>query len=416
MNRLSPRYGGAGGGEIITLFIHFVSLCFMRYVIIGAGIAGTTAAEEIRKADPNAELTLIGKEPHPLYSRVLLPHYLKGKVPRERVFLKKWEWYDAQRITYEAGVEVLEIDMRHKFVATDDGREHAFDALLITAGTDARLFAEDKRGVSYLRTLDDADHLAELLREMRMRKEKQAAIYGGGFMALEYLNLFAQNHISTMMFLRGKGFWNSILTDEAQDFLLDYIRSKGVDVFTGISDFTLEGEKELTGVVANGAFHKASLLGIGIGSQFETAIFERAGIETGIGVKTNASLQTNIPNVYSAGDITEIEDTIVGRQLVYGNWMNAQMQGRMAGKNMTGEKQEMKLVSSYATHAFDLDIVFIGDTAKEFAHTIRTVLQSGDALAQVYERNGVTVGAVLMNAPKLRQPLTQAVQLQQYFD
>lgn len=382
----------------------------MRYVIIGAGIAGTTAAEEIRKADPNAEITLIGKEPHPLYSRVLLPHYLKGKIPRERVFLKKWEWYDAQGITYEAGIEVLEIDTANRFVATDDGREHAYDKLLITAGTDARLFTEDKRGVSYLRTLDDADHLAELLREMRMRKEKQAAIYGGGFMALEYMNLFALNGISTTMFLRGKGFWNSVLTDEMQALLLSYIRSKGVEVMTDISDICLEGEKALTGVVANGVHYSVNLLGIGIGSQFETAMYQRAGIETGIGVKTDAFLETTVSDIFSAGDITEIEDTIVGRQLVYGNWMNAQMQGRMAGKNMTGEKQEMKLVSSYATHAFDLDIVFIGDTAKECADSIRTVMKEDNAMAQVYERNGVTVGAVLMNAPKWRQPITQAIQ------
>ena len=65
----------------------------MRHIIIGGGVAGTTAAEELRKIDRTGEITLVSEEHEPLYSRVLLPHYLKGKIPRERVFLKKEAWY-----------------------------------------------------------------------------------------------------------------------------------------------------------------------------------------------------------------------------------------------------------------------------------------------------------------------------------
>ena len=79
----------------------------MRYVIAGGGIAGTTAAEELRKIDPNGSIVLISEELHRLYSRVLLPHYIKGKVPRERCFLKKETWYDEQNIEAHFGVSVV---------------------------------------------------------------------------------------------------------------------------------------------------------------------------------------------------------------------------------------------------------------------------------------------------------------------
>ena len=93
------------------------------YVIIGGGIAGTTAAEEIRKKDATASVTIITEELHPCYSRVLLPHYVKGKVPREKVFLKPADWYVKNNIDLMAGVRVLSVDVQNKFVATSDGRE-----------------------------------------------------------------------------------------------------------------------------------------------------------------------------------------------------------------------------------------------------------------------------------------------------
>ena len=82
-------------------------------VIIGGGIAGTTAAEEIRKANKDARITIIEQEFHPLYSRVLLPHYIKGKVPRERVFLKKPEWYAENNIELMGGVIAQSIDDKY---------------------------------------------------------------------------------------------------------------------------------------------------------------------------------------------------------------------------------------------------------------------------------------------------------------
>src|SRR6188474_1489970 len=104
----------------------------MRVVIVGGGIAGTTAAEELRKLAPAAEITIVSEERHPVYSRVLLPHYLKGKVPRERVFLKKEEWYAEQKIEWLVGTRVDACDPKNAFVTLSDGRELPYDKLLIT--------------------------------------------------------------------------------------------------------------------------------------------------------------------------------------------------------------------------------------------------------------------------------------------
>ena len=106
-----------------------------RYVIIGGGIAGTTAAGEIRKADAEAEITIVGEEQHTLYSRVLLPHYVKGKVEREKCFLKKDTWYAEEGIEYIRGERVSAIDTANKHVELlHASRELPYDKLLITTG------------------------------------------------------------------------------------------------------------------------------------------------------------------------------------------------------------------------------------------------------------------------------------------
>ena len=153
----------------------------MNYVIIGGGVAGTTAAEELRKRDASAEITLVSEEQHPLYSRVLLPHYLKGKVPRERIFLKKETWYAEQNIEWLTGITCVHLDPRNKCVGFSDGRELPYDKLLIATGGEVRAIDHDLRGVSYLRTLDDADHLVQLLSEAST--SVRAGIFGGGFIA-----------------------------------------------------------------------------------------------------------------------------------------------------------------------------------------------------------------------------------------
>ena len=146
----------------------------MNIVIIGGGIAGTTAAGELRLLDKKANITIIDSEEHPVYSRVLLLPYVLKDVHREKLFLKKMSWYDAQSIELMSTTSVIGIDSVNKHVATSDGRELPYDKLLITTGLDVRLLAQDKRGVCYFKTLADADNLLTLIHERIAEKNKKA--------------------------------------------------------------------------------------------------------------------------------------------------------------------------------------------------------------------------------------------------
>ncbi len=380
----------------------------MRFLIIGAGVAGTTAAEELRKRDKSADITLVSEEHHPLYSRVLLPHYLKGKIVRERVFLKKESWYTEQNIEWLTGITCKQLDPRNKFVGLSDGRELPYDKLLIATGGEVRAVDEDVRGVSYFRTLDDADHLVQLLSEQG--PGSHAGIFGGGFIACEYLNIFSHFQIPTTLFHRGAHFWTRSLLPEAGALMENHLKNHQVELQANTSVTELKGEKELTSVVTTTGEHAVSLLGVGIGIQPDFSWMREAHVETGVGVKANAFLETNVPDVYTAGDIAEFFDPIIERQIQIGNWMNAMSQGRCVAKTMSGEKTEFRLVSSYATNAIGLEIIFVGDVEKAAADHVHLVgsIESG-GVTQIFERQGRVVGGVMIGRNQDRKVVTDGI-------
>jgi nitrite reductase (NADH) large subunit len=380
-----------------------------RVVIIGGGIAGTTAAEELRKRNSNVEITLIQEEQHACYSRVLLPHYIKDKITREKVFLKPGHWYVDKEIEFMPGTQVTAIDLNNRFVATSEGRELEFDKLLIASGGELGLLTDDLRGVSYLRTLDDADHLKILLNEAKAQPNPQAVIYGGGFIACEYANIFKHWNLPFKIIMRGPGFWSQLISTESQSVLRAHAEAQGIEVIVNEPTPELLGESELTGVkLANQRELPAQLLGAGVGLRFDQTFFDQTGLAYNQGLLANEYLETAVPGVYTAGDVAEFNDTIVERQVRYGNWMNAQMQGRVAGANLAGERTAFRLVSSYATNLLDLHVVFLGDVNREFAEVKQTVA-SPTAAQEVFVRNGKLVGAVLIGDVADRAKLTALI-------
>ncbi len=386
----------------------------MRYVIIGGGIAGTTAAEELRKLDKTGEITLVSEEQHAIYSRVLLPHYIKEIIPRERVFLKKETWYAEQNIEWLRGELVVELDGKNKFVRLSSDREIEYDKLLIATGSAPRTVLDDPRGVSYLRSLDDAEHFIQLMKERET--DWKAGIYGGGFIACEYLNLFAHAGIPTEIAFRGDHFWSNTLTDDAGELINRHLEKNGVTVHKQAQFKQILGDTQLEGFETSKGIHSCQILGVGIGIDPDIGFLKNTGIEMGRGILANEFLETNIPDIYTAGDGSEFYDVIAMRQVNTGNWLNSMTQGRVAAKNMFGEKTTFELVSSYAANALGLDIIFVGDTSKQHAETLEIIgsLEEG-GITELFIRDNRLVGGVMIGRNQDRKEVTDAIRERRLF-
>lgn len=386
----------------------------MRYLIIGGGICGTSAAEELRKIDENAEITIISTEVHRLYSRVLLPRYIKGMLPRERCFLKAEAWYDEKNIKRIFGVRVNEINVSQQTVATSDGEVSKFDKLLLATSGNLLKFPESLHGISYLRTIDDADDFLELLAEFETlpKAKRRAGIVGGSFIAVEYINFLAQHKIPTDLFMLENSFFGGALDEESFSILRYKIEAEGIKLHTNRSVEKLLGETRLTGLISDGKEFPLGLLGVGIGIRPDFSWLASAEIATNRGILTNEFLETNVQNIFAAGDVAEFFDSFAERQIVVGNWLNAQAQGRTAAKTMANERTAFSAVRAYSTNVCGAEVIFIGDTEHRLADKIikRGSLEE-NGVTQIFVRKEKIVGATLVNRNKDRADLTKMIQV-----
>src|SRR3989344_7271852 len=124
------------------------------FLVIGGSAAGTTAAEVIRQLKPQASISIITDENHEQYSRVLLPHYIRGKVQREQVFLKKANWYLGKNIELVKGTKAVSLNPESHIVTFGDGEQIQYKKLLIAIGGDVNrlnITGSDLANILYLR-------------------------------------------------------------------------------------------------------------------------------------------------------------------------------------------------------------------------------------------------------------------------
>lgn len=387
-----------------------------RLVILGGGIAGVTLADEVRRLTGEFEITIIERENHPLYSKVLLPHYLHGKTPREKVFLKTEAWYGEKNIEWLRGQEVLRVDEINKAVEISDGREIPYDVLVIAMGGDVKLADFDAPGVCYLRGIDDAENISATVARMRAQKfPAHGVVYGSSFIALEFVNYFVGEGLKTTMVMRGAGMWSKDLLPEVSEKILSHIEKAGVQILRQIQiTDAKDGDTGLEVVLDNGKSLKAGILGVGVGVAPELAALKDTAVAVDNGVVTDEFMRTNVADIYAIGDIAHFYSQTSGRHITTGNWVNAIMQAKALAQTLCKEPKSYNLVTSYTTMALGLAITFIGDTDKSFSDDVRA-LEMGQSLVQVFDRAGATVGAVIIGPAMARPEITKAIELKQKY-
>src|ERR1700720_2988182 len=136
-----------------------------RFVVIGNGIAGQTAAEELRKGDADASIVMIAAERYPLYNRVALPRYLRGQVRREKVLMRTVEDYARQNLEIHFETWATEIDVKDKVVRTSRDQSFPYDAILIATGGRPKPppwpGSDEVQSCLGFQTLDDTDAIIE---------------------------------------------------------------------------------------------------------------------------------------------------------------------------------------------------------------------------------------------------------------
>ncbi len=302
----------------------------MKYIIIGNGIAGLTAVENIRKIDPSGGITLITQEPYPSYNRIMLIGYLAGEVSEDRLILKPQSWYEERRIEVLLGKYVESIDPQTKKILLSDGTEIIYDRLLIATG--GRSFVPsingaDKEGVFTLRGLDDAKVILKYVEQ----GHRDLILIGGGVLGLEAGNALRKRGCNVTVVEFFSRLLPRQMDAEGAEMLKRQMEDMGFHFYLNAKSKEIIGRNRVEGLLLeDGRKIKGDIVIISAGIRPDIRLAKEAGLEVNKGLIVNDRMETSEKDIFGAGDVIE------HRERLYGIWPAAEEQGRVAGINMAG--------------------------------------------------------------------------------
>jgi len=299
------------------------------YVIIGNGVAGNAAAENIRKLDPEGKIIIFSRESRPFYYVPALPEYLAGEKAADQITLHPQDWYDQRRIDLYLDTRVTQIDAAGKFVETDQGQRFPYDRLLLATGGKAfipPMPGADSPGVFTLKTLADADRIKQAA-----AGAQTVVLIGGGLLGLEAGNGLRKLGLKVMVVEFFPRLLPRQMDAAGAAILARQLQDMGFTFYLGAKTQNIApGPDGLTVNLESGAQLNGGLVLISAGVRPDLSLAQALGLEIDKAVKVDDSMKTSRDGIYAAGDLIE------HRGRFYGIWPAAMEQGKVAGAAMAG--------------------------------------------------------------------------------
>ena len=370
-----------------------------KYVIVGASLAGATAAITLRDEGADGTVTLIGAEHEPPYERPPLSKaYLRGEVSFDKALVRPAAFYAERGIETILGTRATRIDASARVVELDDHRHVPFDALLLATGGRNRRISipgSDLEGIYGLRTVQDAD---------RIRQEaiagRRVVVVGMGFIGSEVAASLRQKGLEVIAIEPSKTPLFRVLGEAVGQTLADLHRAHGVHTIFEDTVAAFEGTHKVTHVVTKGGLRlECDFVVAGIGIEPVVDLLEGSGIDLDNGVLVDEYCQTNVSGVYAAGDVANHYHPIFARRIRVEHWQNAIKQGAAAARNMLGKRVAYDEIHWFWSDQYDANLQYAGfHTAWEHL-VVRGRLESNSYLA-CYVNGGRIDAAVGLNRAK----------------
>lgn len=380
----------------------------MRHVaIVGASLAGVSAAEGLRDRGFDGEITLVDAEaslPYdkpPLSKNALLDEGVYGDLP-----LHPQAWYDDRAITMRLGLRVVGVDTDRKSLHLDRGGEIPYDGLVIATGSAARAVpvpcGEPSR-IHRLRTMEDSRRLrADLV------PERHLVVIGAGFIGLEVAATAHKLGVDVTVVETAATPLNRVFGGRVGGWIRQLHERNGVDVrcacalqeiSAGPTGFTLR--------FAEGPTLSADVVLAGVGAAPQVGWLGGSGVAVANGIRCSRDLRTSAPDVVAAGDVAHWHNSLFAEDMRIEHWTNAIEQGRHAAGTLLGEREDYREVPYFWTDQHDAKVRFVGRA--DGGDDIVLEEPKPNALVALFGRNGILRGAVCINAPRRLAQYREAI-------
>jgi 3-phenylpropionate/trans-cinnamate dioxygenase ferredoxin reductase subunit len=391
------------------------------YVIVGASLAGATAAITLREEGTDGAVIMIGAEREPPYERPPLSKaYLRGDALFDKALVRPSAFYGEHGIEMMLGTRVVRVDPTHRVVELEDQRQIPFDTLLLATGARNRILSTpgaNLEGIYSLRTVHDADRI-----RAEMRPGRRAVVVGMGFIGSEVAASLRQAGVDVVAVDPGKTPLFRVLGESVGSALANLHRAHGVRTIFEDSVAAFEGERRVSRVVTtSGQRLECDFVVAGVGVEPQVDMLAGSGIRIDNGIVVDEFCQTNVNGIYAAGDVANHYQPLFRRHIRIEHWQNAIKQGAAAARNMLDQHVAYDEVPWFWSDQYDANLQYAGFHTKWDQLILRGRVDSGSFLG-FYINDGRIDAVVGLNRSKdVRRAMTlikerRAVSLEELAD
>ncbi len=364
-------------------------------VIVGTGLAGGNAAVTLRLEGWRGRILLLGTEPTIPFGRPPLSKtYLRGEEDLSGWYVKPADWYGAHDIELRTNTSVRRVDTALKQLQLADGTALDYDRLVLcTGGSNRQLEVRGASlpGIYQLRSLAQC----EVIRQAA-QPGAHAVIVGMGFIGAEVAASLHQMGLDVTTVLPGAAPLETVLGNEVARVLASIHQEHGVHLVTNDQVIGFEGRTRVERVLtAKGVRLDCDLVVVGIGIQPNVDTLSGSGIALDNGILVNAHCQTNVPDIFAAGDVANILHPLFGRVRVE-HYNNAEKQGRAAAHALLGNSQVYDYIYSFWSDQYEHKVEYVGYTRRWDRLIVRGSYESRTFLA-FYLAQGLMQAAFGLN-------------------
>jgi len=340
-----------------------------RIVIIGAHAAGVDAASAARRTDRTAEITLMTKQKQAGYSPCAIPFVLGRHIPSfEKLIVFPPSFFRMMKLNLMLETTATNIDTKDKTVEIQDktGKQDTlqYDSLILATGAFPfvpPIKGREKQGIQVLRTIEDGKKIDQAI----TNGAKAPVVMGAGLIGLETAVALQERGLRTTVVELLPQILPTMLDADMAKSVQEMLEQKGLNIMVskGVEEFL--GTDKVTGIIAGGKQINSDLIIAAFGIRANTELAKKAGIATGEtrSIKTNMRMETNVKDVYAAGDCVESVSMITQRPTICQLGTVAVRQAKVAGINAAGGYAVFHgVLGSSVTKLFDTEIGVTGLT------------------------------------------------------
>lgn len=375
----------------------------MRYVVIGASAAGISAASTLRDLDKNAEIILVSKDEN-VYSRCILHHYISNHRDVEALNFTGKNFFEENNITWIKGIEVKSLKDTEQTLELSNGETLSYDKIVVCSGASAFIppveGLREANNVVGLRNLDDA-----ILIKEQASKVKNVVVLGAGLVGIDAVSGLVGQGVNISLIEMGNKILPLQLDKHASDVYEKKFTEEGVSLKLGVKAEKLildENNNPKALLLNTGEEVPCELVIVATGVRSNVAFLENSNVECDrFGLIIDAKGQTNVENVYGAGDVT-------GRNPI---WPTAVKEGIIAAHNMLGKEMIMTdfFGSKNTMNFVGIATMSLGMVEPADETYIVETHVDGDNYKKIIHKDGKIYGAIIQGDLSYAGVLTQLI-------